>query len=251
MTKKNTAAKSVLKVMGFVLLIGGIIFLIISLYLYIDGQSFKENVLQTTAVITKVDIYHNTHMNDRNSLTSARRKNYDVYIEYEVDGVKYEGMLDSYITGMDAGESVTIYYDPADPARIKSEFSTNSMVFIFASIGFILAGIVIALIPTLSERKQKKTVKAGMRAEGVITSVYIDRFTTVNGSNPYKAEVQVTDPRTNEIYLYTSDGYLNDITRLEGCKVPVYFNPDDPSEYSVDIDGAYRDGGTPEAYDFR
>ena len=250
--KQNVKASTALKIMGFIPLIGGFIFLLVSLWLFVEGQNFKKNALTTTAVITDIQTASERDFVQVGTDTKTK-KVYTVYVEYEAGGKKYSGMLDSYVTGMNVGESLTVYYDPVNPAVIKSEYGTEPTILIFGAAGFMLVGIIMIVISSVSGRKQRNVVNTGIMAVGVITDVYIDRNVSVNNCNPYKAECQVIDARTNEMYLYSSDSYTNDIRHLKGCKVPVYYNPDDPSEYYIDLDNAYcdNDSGLPVSGDCR
>lgn len=113
---------------------------------------------------------------------------------------------------------------------------------------FVLVGALIAIIPAVQMSKKKKLIETGARAEAVITAVDIDQSTRINHRHPYKAQCEVTDSATGEVYLYSSEGVMEDIRYLTGSKVTVYYDPYDRSKYYVDLDSA---GGNAQIHDFR
>ncbi|MDE5916704.1 MAG: DUF3592 domain-containing protein, partial [Oscillospiraceae bacterium] len=96
-----------MKIKGFrtVMLLIGIIFTFIGVILFSAGCvvmakhiSDKQNYDKTQANITEVNHTYN-----------------DVFIEYTIDGITYEGKLDEYNSKMQVGDPVWIYYDSEDP----------------------------------------------------------------------------------------------------------------------------------------
>ena len=110
------------------------------------------------------------------------------------------------------------------------------------------------LIFGIRKRNTKaRLLETGVQTVGIIKSIEKNLQVTVNGRHPYKAECQVTDPVTGEIYLYSSESFMKNIDYLVGGQVTVYYDPDDRSKYYVDIESAERDYGVsaPEVHDFR
>ena len=134
----------------------------------------------------------------------------------------------------------------------------NSMLFlyIFGGIGllFFVIGLPFLFFAIRKKNDRIRLLETGVQAEGVIKDVVINRQVTVNGRHPYKAECEVTDPVTGEQFLYSSDGIMEDIRHLNGRRVTVYYDPDDRSNYYVDLDTAEADdsiGNAPQIHDFR
>ena len=122
--------------LGAVLALAGIIYTYINLsdayQFYSDARRFKE----TTAVISDI-VY-------------LGRRNRTVYVQYEIDGVRYDNTLGR--TGsnskMRRGDIIKIYYNPQAPGRIYGEehgrsclsFTMLSIISTCAGIWFIRLG---------------------------------------------------------------------------------------------------------------
>ncbi|MBR4111752.1 MAG: hypothetical protein IKK53_01835 [Ruminiclostridium sp.] len=133
----------------------------------------------------------------------------------------------------------------------------NSMLFlyIFGGIGllFFVIGLPFLFFAIRKKNDRIRLLETGVQAEGVIKDVVINRQVTVNGRHPYKAECEVTDPATGEIFLYSSESVMKKIDYLVGRKVTVYYDSYDRSRYYVDIDSAEADYSmnASEVHDFR
>ena len=68
---------------------------------------------------------------------------YHVYIEYEINGKKYENVeYPGYSSSMKKGDTVEILYDSTFPERISEKNITgNAVLFIIIGVVLILAGI--------------------------------------------------------------------------------------------------------------
>lgn len=141
------------------------------------------------------------------------------------------------IAGMNTGENLMLF------------------LYIFGGIGllFFVVGLPFLFFAIRKKNDRIRLLETGVQAEGIIKDVVINRQVTVNGRHPYKAECEVTDPVTGEIYLYSSESVMKKIDYLTGRKVTVYYDPDDRSRYYVDIDSAEADYSMnePEVHDFR
>lgn len=133
----------------------------------------------------------------------------------------------------------------------------NSMLFlyIFGGIGllFFVIGLPFLFFAIRKKNDRIRLLETGVQAEGVIKDVVINRQVTVNGRHPCKAECEVTDPATGEIFLYSSESVMKKIDYLVGRKVTVYYDSYDRSRYYVDIDSVEADYSmnAPEVHDFR
>ena len=128
-------------------------------------------------------------------------------------------------------------------------------LYIFGGIGllFLIIGLPFLVFGIRKRNTKARLLETGVQAVGIIKSIEKNLQVTVNGRHPYKAECQVTDPVTGEIYLYSSESFMKNIDYLVGGQVTVYYDPDDRSKYYVDIESAERDYGVsaPEVHDFR
>lgn len=117
---------------GIVCLIMGILVMVTGVFLSISEKEFQEKALTTTAVITDID----THITRKKGKT---KKDHDVYVEYEVGGQKYRSELNVYKSSMREGNSIEVFYDPANPkdARVKAG-GVNIILVVIGAFVFIL-----------------------------------------------------------------------------------------------------------------
>lgn len=87
----------------------------------------------TTGTITRIEVDHHPGVQKTGSKTTEK-----VYVEYKVDGVRYESMSDIYDSSYHVGKEIKIFYDPADPSRIRGEGT---------KLGYFFIGIGIIVIP--------------------------------------------------------------------------------------------------------
>lgn len=121
----------------------GIAVLILGVFLFSSNQKFMETAVETTAVVTEIKIEYN----------GANEEERRVIVEFYADGVRYELTLkDSSRVGK-VGESVQIYYDPANPHNFESAShgKTSFIVCMLLGTGFLAFGI---LQPFIARRKQ-------------------------------------------------------------------------------------------------
>ncbi len=132
---------------------------------------------------------------------------------------------------------------------------TMLFLYIFGGIGllFLIIGLPFLIVGIKKRKTKMQLLETGVQTVGIITGVERNLQVTVNGRHPFRAECQVTDPVTGEIYLYSSESVMRKIDYLIGCQVTVFYDPDDRSKYYVDIESAERDYGAaaPEVHDFR
>ena len=90
----------------------------------------------TTGVITGIEREWNGTDED-----GFDQYNYTVYVDYEVDGKKYENVkYPNYDSSMKKGDEVTVLYQSANPENIAEGNLTGNAVFI------IVAGALLALV---------------------------------------------------------------------------------------------------------
>ena len=215
---------------GILFVIVGLIFAAVGFFIMKDYQDFSEVAQETTAVVTNVES-HRVRRNKR------YRTEYDVYVQYEVNGNTYNVELNGGNGSMHEGNTLIVYYDPANPRDVRSSTSGGGGAFamVFAFLISVL-GAVFGLKPAIKSAKRKKLRETGAQATALITNITLDKSIKVNKRYPNKAECEVVDPVTGEKYLYSSEGYMNDISHLLGELVTVYYDPYDRSKYYVDLE---------------
>lgn len=214
----------------------------------IDGMNFRKGSEQVTGVISHIETYREHH------LDNSHTEMHDVYVKYTVNGQEYEQELGFYESSMYAGKEIEIFYNPENPAEIKGDEGAINIILPLFGLAFLAIGLVLVNNDRKKQQKMQRLLEQGSTVEGIINAITIDHNTTINNRHPLKAEVTVTDPSTGEQFLYSSDSVMEDIRHLEGRRVTVYYDPDDRSNYYVDLDTTERDdsfGSTPQVHDFR
>lgn len=245
MAKRRSVANASLGA-GIIFIIAGLIFFFVCVGLVIDTNKFAETAQETTAVITDVQ-------KTRVRRNGKYRTDYDIYVQYEVDGVTYNEELNGGSSVMREGQTLIVYYNPENPRDVRSSKSAGMQSFaMIFSLVFVAVGAAVGVVPAVKSSKRKKLKETGEQGTAMITSVVLDRSVRINKRHPYKAQCEFTDPVTGEKYLYSSEGVMSDISYLQGQLVTVYYDPADRSKYYVDLDSVDENvmGGTT-VHDFR
>ncbi|MBO5376098.1 MAG: DUF3592 domain-containing protein [Bacilli bacterium] len=214
----------------------GILFLVIGIGCVVgfvftknSNDDFMKKAVETSAEIVRIKEKYDSLDEDYE---------YTVYVEFDVDGLTYEGILNEYHSGMREGDKVTIYYDPQDPENFRS--GSDFLVFIPLIVGVIFAivGSFLLIFAIKKSKKIKNLKSTGKIITAEINEVIINRNTTVNGRHPY--QVICSANIDGVMYTFTSDDIWFDIsmvvTGLGIKQVQVYINPMKPSEYHVDVE---------------
>lgn len=232
--KKSTGIASWIAII--ILSFMAIIFIVIGVVLKINNDKFMATAEKTTGTITEIEVYY-TRDSDGDRVRKHR-----VYVEYTVDGEKYENRLDSYNSAMRVGGSVTVYYDPQNPTDISSGDASIVTIIMICVGGLLLVVDIIIVVRLISSSKKRKNlIKNGTAYTGTITDVRVITNIKVNGRHPYKADCEVVNPLTQERYLFSSDNVYTDIRHMIGSPVVVYMDDTNPANHYVDIDRAIAD----------
>lgn len=216
----------------------GIAVLIYSFVLRKEEKDFFANAAQTTATISKFEV-HETTDSDGNI-----KKEHRVYVDYEVDGTGYEDIyLCNYESGMSEGDTVEIYYDPANPSDAEKYYDVDAHyndivgVAIFFIIGGALPAIITGVIGS-GKNKNKGLLTTGRFVCATVKSIEANYNTKVNGEHPYWVICEEVNEAQGIINRYTSNKVYEDLTRriAPGDQIAVYVNPDNPDQYYVNLD---------------
>ena len=89
---------------------------------------FENNgYVKTTAIITQIDETYTGTDSDGHS-----EYDYDVYVDYTVDGKEYHGKSDLYQSNYEEGKEITIYYNPENPEEIHGDGKTFGLYLMIA-----------------------------------------------------------------------------------------------------------------------
>lgn len=221
------------------LLFVGIIFATAGIYFYNADSDFKKNAESTEATIEDIDISYSYDSD------GERKKDYNVYVEFIVDGKKYEGYLNDYNSSMRVGDTTKVYYDPLNPANFKgSSDSVVAIIFIIVGLGLTIIGVVIMLVNVVISvrRKNKKAylMQNGIRISAIIDNIDYNYNYSINGIHPYKIKCSYKDIYTNKIYIFYSKNIWFDVQSIvtSGLTsvVDVYMDKNDPTNYYIDVD---------------
>jgi len=108
MNSKNT-------VMGILFIIVGLAFAGLGIWVQFIRNS---GYVPVEAEISKIEKISNSTQSWSKHRTSA---NYVAYVQYEVDGKTYVGQSDIWESGMSTGQTVTIFYNPDNPAEMGGD----------------------------------------------------------------------------------------------------------------------------------
>lgn len=226
--KKVGSASSIV---GWSFFIIGVVFAAIGVMMHVHNTNFKENALTTNGTIIDIRTY-----TDSDGDTS-----HDVFVEYYVDGVLYDGELNYYTSSMEEGDSVKIYYDPNNPGDFIGEDSTVGLI-IFVIIGsvFALIGIGFVASAIITKSKRKRVLGYNFIVQANISGFNFNKNVTINGVHPYILTATIISPYDGLIYTFKSESIMTDLTPILQAynikTVPVYVNPQNYKEYYVDID---------------
>ena len=102
-------------VMGILFIVVGLAFAGLGIWVQFIRNS---GYVPVEAEITKIEkISDSTHIGGKHR-TSA---NYVAYVQYEVDGKTYAGPSNIWESGMSTGQTVTIFYNPDNPAEMGGD----------------------------------------------------------------------------------------------------------------------------------
>lgn len=210
----------------------GTIFIVVGIVLFVAFSDSSDDKAETTAIITDI-VYRGR---------SGRDKNYDVIVDYEIDGEKYTSRLNAYSSSFYEGKEIQISYDINNPHRVYAEFDYAMFMLIFSGIGsvFFIIGAV-----GLIEGKVKLNRVKDLRNNGEVIyadylEISVNPHIRVNYRCPFVIVCEWKNPTNGERYLFRSENIWEDpeyiIKEKDIRKFPVYVKPDCYKKYVMDID---------------
>ena len=221
------------KIVSSVFMLIGIILIIVGVVIFNYTENFKENGIETVAEITGIHRYKQS-ANDYG-------KNTQVYVKYKVDGREYDQKLKYYVSDMQIGQEVRIYYNPNNPSSIQSAEGRSIVTLIPFGLGiiFFLIGIIILVIKGNKKKLKTRLVENGRKVYADIDEVTINWGYSVNRKHPYNIICKWQESSGN-IYLFKSENVWfepDSIIEARNIKqLPVYIDEDDFKKYYVEID---------------
>lgn len=227
--KKKITLKKVFMQVGIIFSLMGAVLLAVGMVIHAANASFMENAETTRAEITDIVRHHHYRKGKDGN-------DYDVWIEYTVDGKTYNSRINSYDSSMYVGKEIEVFYDPENPSDVWTD--SNVGIIIFTAIGglFFVLGIIFLVSAIIKGRKIKLLKQNGEALTGTIINVCMNTNVRINNRHPYKAECKVISPYDGEEYLYSSENINSDISHFVGMTVTVFVDKNDKSKYYVDMD---------------
>lgn len=153
---------------------------------------------------------------------------------------RFVSSISSSSPGVSRGEQVDVIYDPDAPgdATIDSFMQRYFFPLIFGGIGSIFAILGGWFLWSYWHRRQTigHLQSRGLRIDARFTRSYIDRSVQINGRSPYRVEAQATHPATGQLTSFTSEPIWLELTPiLDGKKVPVLVDMEDPEDHYIDL----------------
>jgi len=215
----------------------GIAVLIYSFVLRKEDKDFFANAAQTTATISKFEVY------ETKDSEGKIKKEHRVYVDYEVNGMSYEDIyLCNFESGMSEGGTVEVFYDPANPADVEKYYDVDSHYnnIVGVAIFFIVVGalpVIITSVANSGKNKNKGLMTTGRFVCATVKSIEANYNTRVNGEHPYWIICEEVNEAEGIINRYTSHKVYEDLTRriAPGDQVAVYVNPNNPDNYYVNL----------------
>ena len=241
---KNNANLAIIFIGSVFTILGGI-FVIIGFNFIINNISFQAEAVSIEGVITNIETERY-----RNNKGETRTR-YNVSIDYEVNGVKYENRINEYRSSMRIGDEITLYYLPDAPWIVRTGLKNDTVGgAFFAGIGsiFFVIGIIFIINMVKKSALKKYLIQHGKMIYAKVTSVETDTtvFTSAGTGNrggprhyPYSfIKCSVICHVTDEIKAtYKSWSVKDDnLGSYIGKQVKVYLHPSDNKKYFVDLE---------------
>lgn len=204
------------------IIIFALIFIGVGIFWSVRETKFVKGGVKTQATIVDIETYHD----------SDGDLNHRVYVTYTVDGILYDGMLDTYTSSMRVGNTVPIYYMTDNP----SEFTYAKFNFLFPVI-FILSGVfvlVLAIIPSISDAKNNKKLKllkeSGRRITAIVEDIQLTGVTVMGR----RQTIIVCRDEQGKIYKKKFLPANTENISVDD-EISVYVDYENPENYAIDI----------------
>jgi len=208
----------------------GILTIVIGIIVGVAGNKAMRKFMETAETATAA-------ITDIRNIDDSR----EVIVSFITkDGVRQEGKLGAYNSAMQVGGAVTVYYDPLNPAQIKTGQTYNPQDAVL-TVGLGLAFVIIGIFAAIKERGNQDlrtngecyeahilgcpaTGHAGRDWEDVTyTYVLVCQYMDRDGVlRKCRSRVLSEDPRP----------------QLPNGTVAVYVDPGKPKKYFVDVEGS-------------
>ena len=221
--------------------IAGIALTVASILIKAENVCFMKTAVKTDAVIT--DISMSKYYDSEGYIDWFQ---YDVSIRYTANEKTYAVYFSQFGRfGLDEGDKITVYYDPANPYhfRRESNFELYFFLCLVVGIGFIILGVMIkgSVLYDKKQKKYKRLKVKGKRVEAHIDKITMDSKFSQGTIHTYFIYCSYYDYIKNCTYEFRSAGIPSDMdlelfAEIHNITViPVYMNEKNPQKYVVDV----------------
>ena len=222
--------KKSISLLAGILLFFGTVLLLAGTVSFIDVSELQRNGVETSATITNIK-------KEVKYSNGEKKYDYDVTVEFTVDGQKYSGLLNDYNSSMFVGKEEGIYYNPSNPNEFCSDSSPYFyLIFSVVGLGLIVLGIKDIANTKKYNKRVKRLVQGGQKLLVPIVDVEIDESKTVNDRHPNIIVCAIEDYYTGNISYYRSEEIYANLNKnnLIGKSLPVYVDKKDSNNYLLD-----------------
>jgi len=222
------------QILGYSLVIIGMVLLTGAYYMYQNSKSFVENAMVTEGTVIEL-----LRTQSRNSDSYSYRP-IVVFETASGEAVEFISSTGSNPPRYSKGEKVEVLYLPSEPqsAKMKGFFSLWGVALILGGVGSItlLSGGIPLLAMKRKPRTEQYLRQHGTQIETRFQRVELNENCMVNRRHPFRVVTQWQDPSTSEIHVFQSDDLWFDPTDyISDEKITVYIAPDNPKKYVVDL----------------
>lgn len=204
----------------------GFVLLCISIYFIVFDINRNNNSVSTKATVHQVDF---------------NGSNYVVSISYTANNQKIDKTIIYNAESVTVNDFLDIKYNKDNPDDL---ITTNHLkeILITTPISLILliGTTIIVLKKKTKEDKIGRLKQTGILIYADIEGIFVNNNAKKRkGKLPYHIKAQYINPQDSQIYTYISEDYYEDLLMLTSSKtitkVPVYINPNNTSEYYMDL----------------
>lgn len=157
-------------------------------------------------------------------------------VEYTLGGQSYSCYPSVKSTTFRLGAPYKLMVDPSDPWHYTDVTALPLLMLIFGLIGgvFALVAAVIFIILRCQTARREELLAVGRRVQATVVDVRTQYAVQVNRRHPVYAVAECTHPYTGQLTQVKSPSvFRRDL--FPGQTLDVYFDPNDPDKYIVDL----------------
>jgi len=194
----------ILKIIGLIFFLIGLVLLVAGLLSYNFTQKFITNSEVTTGIV--IDLVRGT-LNSEGSGSGSYV--YYPVVQFKTNNdslIEFQSKVGSNPPSARKGDQVQVRYPEQDPykARIDSFMQLWFVSIIVGGLGVVFAGIggIILGLVVRSKQREKWLLENGQIIYAEFDSIIIDTFYRINGKHPYRILSQWFNPQSNLVYVF-------------------------------------------------